>query len=83
MSEAPGGVARYRRLGGPLLEKREKWRTPSYFASTLKDKPALYVFVKVAHPPEDAVVLDSTKMSEDEVLSRIEELVEQRLAPTD
>jgi cytidylate kinase len=30
---------------------------------------------------EDAVVLDSTKMSEDEVLNRIEELVEQRLAP--
>jgi cytidylate kinase len=28
---------------------------------------------------EDAVVLDSTKMSEDEVLNRIEELVEQRL----
>jgi CMP/dCMP kinase len=30
---------------------------------------------------EDAVVLDSTRMSEDEVLSRIGELVEQRLAP--
>lgn len=30
---------------------------------------------------EDAVVLDSTKMSEDEVLSRIGELVEERLAP--
>jgi cytidylate kinase len=29
---------------------------------------------------EDAVVLDSTNMSEDEVLNRIEELVEQRLA---
>jgi len=29
---------------------------------------------------EDAVVLDSTSMSEDEVLNRIEELVEQRLA---
>jgi cytidylate kinase len=29
---------------------------------------------------QDAVVLDSTNMSEDEVLSRIEELVEQRLA---
>jgi len=29
---------------------------------------------------EDAVVLDSTNMSEDEVLSRIEELVEERLA---
>jgi cytidylate kinase len=28
---------------------------------------------------EDAVVLDSTAMSEDEVLKRIEELVEQRL----
>jgi cytidylate kinase len=28
---------------------------------------------------EDAVVLDSTHMSEDEVLNRIEELVEQRL----
>ncbi len=31
-------------------------------------------------PAEDAVVLDSTNMSEDEVLSRIEELVEERLA---
>jgi cytidylate kinase len=29
---------------------------------------------------EDALVLDSTNMSEDEVLDRIEELVEQRLA---
>jgi CMP/dCMP kinase len=29
---------------------------------------------------EDAVLIDSTKMSEDEVLSRVEELVEQRLA---
>jgi CMP/dCMP kinase len=29
---------------------------------------------------EDAVVLDSTNMSEDEVLNRIEELVEQRMA---
>jgi len=29
---------------------------------------------------EDAVVLDSTNMSEDEVVSRIEELVEQHLA---
>lgn len=31
-------------------------------------------------PAEDAVVLDSTNMSEDEVLNRIEQLVEQRLA---
>jgi CMP/dCMP kinase len=31
---------------------------------------------------EDAVVLDSTNMSEDEVLNRIEELVEQRLVAT-
>ncbi|MGB6384427.1 MAG: (d)CMP kinase [Terriglobales bacterium] len=30
---------------------------------------------------EDAVVLDSTSLSEDEVLNRIEKLVEQRLAP--
>ncbi len=30
---------------------------------------------------EDAVVLDSTNMSEDDVLKRIEQLVEQRLAP--
>jgi CMP/dCMP kinase len=30
-------------------------------------------------PAEDAVMLDSTKMSEDEVLSRVEELVQQRL----
>ena len=31
---------------------------------------------------EDAVLLDSTHMTEDEVLDRIEELVEQRLAPS-
>jgi CMP/dCMP kinase len=31
-------------------------------------------------PAEDAVVLDSTNMSEDEVLNRIEQLVQQRLA---
>ena len=30
-------------------------------------------------PAEDAVMLDSTRMSEDEVLSRVEELVRQRL----
>jgi cytidylate kinase len=30
-------------------------------------------------PAEDAVVLDSTNMSEDEVLNRIEQLVEERL----
>jgi cytidylate kinase len=29
---------------------------------------------------EDAVLVDSTKMSEDEVLNRVEELVEERLA---
>jgi hypothetical protein len=28
--------------GKPLLEKREKWRTPSYLESRFKDKPALY-----------------------------------------
>ncbi len=31
---------------------------------------------------EDAVLVDSTKMSEDEVLNRVEELVEERLAAT-
>jgi len=31
---------------------------------------------------EDAVVLDSTNMSEDEVLRRIEQLVEERLTAT-
>jgi cytidylate kinase len=33
-------------------------------------------------PAEDAVVLDSTNMSEDEVLNRIEQLVEERLTAT-
>jgi hypothetical protein len=33
---------RCRLSGGPLLEKREKWRTPQFFQSTSKDKPALY-----------------------------------------
>jgi hypothetical protein len=28
---APGGVERCRLFGRPLLEKREKWRTRSYF----------------------------------------------------
>jgi hypothetical protein len=35
----------------PLLEKREKWGTPSLFRSTTKDKPALYFPRNVAHPP--------------------------------
>ena len=35
----------------PLLEEREKWRTPSCFGSILKDKPAFYFPVKVAHLP--------------------------------
>ena len=36
---------------GPLLEKREKGRTPSCFASMFKDNPALYFLAKVGHPP--------------------------------
>jgi len=35
-------VERCRRFGRPLLENREKWRTPPVIAPTLKDKPALY-----------------------------------------
>ena len=38
---------------GPLLEKREKWRTPSYFGSVLKKADPFYFTVKVAHPPYD------------------------------
>ena len=32
-----------RLFGGPLLEKREKWRTPSHFGSVLRgqDNPGL------------------------------------------
>ena len=26
---------------GPLLEKREKWRTPSFLVSAVKERPAL------------------------------------------
>jgi len=36
---------------GPLLEKREKRRTPSYFGSVLKKADPFYFTVKVAHPP--------------------------------
>jgi hypothetical protein len=37
--------------GGPILEKREKWRTPSYFASMFKDDPRYTSHVDVSHPP--------------------------------
>src|SRR5208337_4647601 len=50
-----GGAGEARSKGGPpaqpLLEKREKWRTPSYFGQCYKDKPALYFPVEVAHLP--------------------------------
>ena len=39
----------------PLLEKREKGRTPSCFALCQKNKPALYFAVKVAHPPSSFI----------------------------
>jgi hypothetical protein len=29
-------------LSAGFLKKREKWRTPSYYVSMLKNKPALY-----------------------------------------
>jgi len=41
-----GGVA------GHFSKKREKWRTPRLFQAMLKDKPASYFVVKVAHPPD-------------------------------
>jgi hypothetical protein len=34
--------------GRPLLEKREKWRTPKLFRSMLRDKPELCFPVEVA-----------------------------------
>ena len=46
--------------GGPLLKKREKWRTPSLFWSMFKDKPALYFLGKVAHPPDCVSVMAFT-----------------------
>jgi cytidylate kinase len=60
------GGASAQAMGAELRERDQRDRTRA--ASPLA-------------PAEDAVVLDSTKMSEDEVLNRIEELVEQRLAP--
>lgn len=36
---------------GPLLEKREKGRTPCYFLSMFKDNPALCFSDDVAQPP--------------------------------
>jgi hypothetical protein len=42
-------------LRAGFLEKREKWRTPSYSGSVLKNKSAFYFAVKVAHPPARAV----------------------------
>src|SRR6266851_2214875 len=38
-------------LRAGFLERREKWRTSNYFGQCLKNKPALYFPVKVAHPP--------------------------------
>ena len=38
-------------LRAGFLEKREKWRTPGYFARSSKTKTTLYFPVKVAHPP--------------------------------
>jgi hypothetical protein len=37
--------------GRPLLEKREKWRTPQLFRSLLNRGPGLYSAADVAHPP--------------------------------
>jgi len=36
-------------LRASFLEKREKWRTPSYLGQCYKDKPALYFPVKMAY----------------------------------
>jgi cytidylate kinase len=56
----------------PSRAFRERWRGDRW--KRQYGAPAL------GHPSaQDAVVLDSTNMSEDEVVSRIEELVEQRL----
>ena len=37
-------------VDGPLLEKREKWRTPSSLVSAFKGKARLYFLADVAHP---------------------------------
>jgi hypothetical protein len=53
---------------GPLLKKREKWRTPVVFTSTFQKTPRytfranrahppLYFPVDVAHPLQNAVIL--------------------------
>src|SRR5450759_550605 len=38
-------------MGRPLLEKREKWRTPIFFGQRRKTNPRCTLPVKVAHPP--------------------------------
>src|ERR1039457_4649843 len=44
-----------RQFGRPLLEKREKWRTPGFFGQRRKTNPRYTLPVKVAHPPPPVI----------------------------
>ena len=57
------GVERCRLISRPLLERREKGRTPSYFGLIIKDKPALYFAVKgpTLHNPGEAWTYSSNQ----------------------
>jgi hypothetical protein len=46
--------------GRPLLEKREKWRTPQLFRSLLNRGPGLYSAADVAHPPSSLAISAET-----------------------
>src|ERR1700687_3516158 len=65
-----------------LDQQRVKGRPAQAMAVELRERDRR-ARTRAASPlvaAEDAVVLDSTNMSEDEVLGRIEQLVEQRMA---
>ena len=43
----------WRQHRGPLLKKREKWRTPSWLVPTIKGNPSQTLHFDVAHPPKN------------------------------
>src|ERR1700732_3392140 len=47
------GVERYQLFGGATSRKAREGAHPQLFRLMLKDKPALYFAVKVAHPPDN------------------------------
>ncbi len=71
-------VREQRRLDQQKIKEPSTWETAAHLRERdLRDRTRA---VSPLVPAEDAVILDSTNMSEDEVLRRAEELVRQRLA---